>query len=106
MTYNTFKSNNLGKIVLSDCLKHFYGSDHQVTIYEACIDPQSKPRIEYTALSCLPEKELNFSSTLYIPPKTDKKIDYIMADKLELYTQENTFDFIRSFKNRFRLFRR
>ena len=46
-----------------------YGSDHEVVIYEAAIQPLFQPRIDRVRLSDLASADIGLMSTLYVPPK-------------------------------------
>ncbi len=54
--------------VLCRYLSQSYGDDHQVAVYQAATTPNTQPYLQTTSLKNLPRTEINYCSTLYIPP--------------------------------------
>jgi uncharacterized protein YabN with tetrapyrrole methylase and pyrophosphatase domain len=73
--------------VLVEYLRGFYKANQPTIIYEASIDPASRPRIDQVPLSELPDHEISSISTLCIPPARSVSYDSEMVDKLGLDRQ-------------------
>jgi uncharacterized protein YabN with tetrapyrrole methylase and pyrophosphatase domain len=77
--------NKASLAVLVDSLKKYYGSNHEVFVYQASEYAICKPLIQRLPLSKLSDKAyVDDFSTLYIPPKMSAPIDYKMAYRLGL----------------------
>lgn len=68
--------------VLADKLSEYYPGEHIVTIYEASVYATLKARTETTILAELANTNVSVISTLYLPPKSIRKIDASMALRL------------------------
>lgn len=64
-----------GLKVLANVLTETYGGSHKVTVYEAPMHPEHKPRIERIPLKRLPTVRMTTITTLYVPPIGEKPID-------------------------------
>jgi len=74
-----------GLTVLVEVLETHYGSDHEVTVYEAAVYPVCKPVIQRLPLNRLPEAEITEFSTLYVPPKAPAPVDTDMMARLGMF---------------------
>jgi uncharacterized protein YabN with tetrapyrrole methylase and pyrophosphatase domain len=83
-TKNPDRDNKASLAVLVDFLKKYYGSNHDVFIYEAVEYAICKPFIQHLPLPELVESAyVSYGSTLYIPKiSVMPTIDYSMAHKL------------------------
>jgi len=75
-----------GLIILSTYLKLKYSSKHSIYIYEAAQYPGFKPKIEKCSLEDLQFAEVGTISTLYLPPKTKRKPDLDIINKIKEIT--------------------
>ena len=87
MTYprSTFQSegyNMKGLNVLVDYLLQYYPKDHQVTVYQASSYSIADPLIQKVSLEDLTNANVNFLSTLYVPPSGEALVDEEMLSKL------------------------
>lgn len=72
--------------VLLEYLGEFYERDHPVTVYEASQYSLGSARKDAMVLADLAQARLNFSSTLYIPPRVRHEVDPVMVDRLGFRT--------------------
>lgn len=89
-TYNPDRDSKHSITILVHFLKKYYGDSHEVYVYQAPEYVICKPIIQRLSLSKLPtEAQINYASTLYVPPKTHHTAirDYKMAHKLGVYDQ-------------------
>jgi len=80
-----------GLSLLSDVLQKYYGSEHEVIVYEASAFPVCKPRIETVSLAHLAKVQVSVRSTLYVPPVGEVEINQDLSSqlkKLTSYSQE------------------
>ncbi|MDP9289970.1 MAG: SAM-dependent methyltransferase [Thermoproteota archaeon] len=106
MGFNPRKDNKHGLIVLTDFLKQYYDSKHEVVVYQAAQYCICKPIIQRVSLDSLPEVYVDYITTLYVPPNlsaADIPIDYRMARRLGLDSELQAMDFNFSLKKFFRL---
>ncbi len=84
--FNPFKDPKSGLSVLTDYLKQYYDSNHEVFVYQAARYSICKPLIQRIPLHRLPEAYVDYSTTLYVPPIVSGKgtIDEKMAQRLGL----------------------
>ena len=80
--YKEDGSNLPGLRMLIEALEKYYGSDHEVVVYEAAQYPIFEPVIQRVPLTKVLEAEITKLSTLYIPPKTPASLDLEMLDRL------------------------
>jgi len=75
-----------GLVVLTDYLKQYYDSKHEVYVYRASAYTIAKPIIQRIPLYKLPEAYVDFIGTLYVPPIAAGAgtIDKKMAQRLGL----------------------
>lgn len=73
-----------GLTVLGEALEMYYGSKHEVIVYEAAVYPTFEPVIQPTSLSKLPEAQVSEVSTLYVPPKAPAPVDKEMMARLQM----------------------
>lgn len=105
-TYNPDRDSKPSITILVDFLKKCYEHSHEVYVYQASEYAICKPIIQHLSLSKLPtEAQINYASTLYVPPKTRHaaKGDYKMAHKLGVYEQLKPTDIHFSLKRLLRL---
>ena len=78
-----------GLVVLTDYLKQYYDSKHEVYVYLIAPYSIAKPLIERIPLHKLPEAYVDYSSTLYVPPIVTSagNIDKKMAQQLGVPTK-------------------
>jgi uroporphyrin-III C-methyltransferase len=76
--------------VLVSKLQKNYPAQHQIVLYEAPVLTIGKPRVDWFALSALPEMQFSPASTLYIPPCTRAAPDLEAIAAMSL-TQEQVF---------------
>lgn len=106
MGYNPRKDNKPGLVVLTDFLKQYYDSKHEVFVYQAAQFAICKPIIQRIHLYSLPEAYVDYITTLYVPPNisaADITIDHKMAQRLGLGSELHAKDFNFSLKKLFRL---
>ncbi|HEX3962832.1 MAG TPA: SAM-dependent methyltransferase [Trebonia sp.] len=70
--------------LLADYLLQFYDEGQPVVLYEASTELGSQPRVEWGALSALPQQRVSSISTLCIPPARAISYDEEMIKKLGL----------------------
>jgi uncharacterized protein YabN with tetrapyrrole methylase and pyrophosphatase domain len=84
-TYNLVRDYKPSLSLLVDFLEKYYGSRHEVFVYEAVEYAICKPIIQRLPLSKLVDKGyIHLGSTLYVPPIMSAPMDQKMADKLGL----------------------
>jgi hypothetical protein len=72
-----------GLKVLAEVLQTHYGSEHEVTVYEAAVYyPVCQPVIQRMRLCELPNASVTPVSTLYVPPKAPAPVDAEMMARL------------------------
>ena len=72
-----------GLKILAEVLEQDYGTNHEVTVYEASVYyPVCPPVIERLPLAKLPEAKVTEVSTLYVPPKAMAPVDRKMMASL------------------------
>ena len=72
-----------GLTVLAEVLETYYGSDHEVIVYEAAVYyPVCEPVIQYIPLSKLAEIRVTLVSTLYVPPQAPSLVNSEMMARL------------------------
>ena len=107
--YNPARDNKASLVVLVDFLKKYYGSNHEVFVYEAVEYAICKPIIQRLPLSELVGTAyVSYGSTLYIPPMISSSssastVDYRMARKLGLSSNLKPADIHFSIKGLFHL---
>jgi hypothetical protein len=74
--------NRPGLGILAERLSGIYGSDHQVTVYEASPFPVGRPVIERCSVQALPEADVTGLSSLYVPPSSEPVSDDAMRARL------------------------
>lgn len=79
-----YKASSKKLRVLVDYLKEFYGSDHEVVIYEASEFPLGNAKFQRLPLSGLPRAKISGVATLYVPPRVLPSADLDMAKKLDI----------------------
>ena len=93
--FNPLKDPKTGLVVLTDYLKQYYDSNHEVYVYNAAPYSIAKPLIQRIPLYKVPEAYVDYSSTLYVPPivtsagNIDKKMYQRLglAEKLGISTK-------------------
>ena len=75
--------NQAGLGILAERLSRFYGSDHQVTVYEASPFPVGRPMIERCSVPALPDADVTGLSSLYVPPSSEPVSDDAMRARLQ-----------------------
>lgn len=72
-----------GLTVLTEVLETYYGSEHEVTVYEAAVYyPVCQPVIKKMPLFKLPQASVTPVSTLYVPAKDIAPVDSEMMARL------------------------
>lgn len=105
MGFNPRKDNKNGLIVLTDFLKKYYDSKHEVVVYQAAQYAVCKPMIQRVSLYRLPETYVDYITTLYVPPivtMAQMPIDFKMAQRLGLNSELQAMGLNFSFKKLFR----
>jgi len=74
------------KQLLVDLLAESYPKEHQVILYEAITLPLQKPRIEILSLAELPIANMDFKTTLVIPPCKKMQLNSELLYRLEAIT--------------------
>jgi siroheme synthase len=69
---------------LVDYLRRFYPAEHEVVHYQAGQSVIAAPTIQRVALAELASLQLTLTSTLYVPPTTEREYDMAMAASLGL----------------------
>ena len=80
------RSPKRGLTILTDYLKQYYDSKHEVCVYITAAYSIAKPMIQRIPLYKLPEADIDTISTLYVPPNVTRarNIDKKMAQRLGL----------------------
>lgn len=73
---------NAGLPLLVDLLAPVYGAMHRVTLYEAAIYPVCAPVVRHVELARLPQVEVTWAMTLFVPPLGPAVPDPAMAARL------------------------
>lgn len=71
-----------GLTVLVEVLCRVFPAGHEVTVYEAAVQPTERPRIERVALSDLAGTSVSEISTLFVPPLGPAPVDARMLERL------------------------
>jgi hypothetical protein len=79
-----------GLRVLAEFLQHYYGTDHEVVLYQASPYPVFDPIIQRVRLGDLPAADLTPMSTLYLPPKAPPPPDPEMHARLQVPAPDST----------------
>ena len=84
--YNPHKNSKPALVVLTDYLKQYYDSKHEVFVYQAARYSICKSLIQRIPLHNLPEAYVDITTTLYIPPivSGEETLDHEMAQRLGL----------------------
>lgn len=78
-----------GLTVLTEVLETYYGSEHEVTVYEAAVYyPVCQPIIQKIPLGKLPQANVTPISTLYVPAKDFAALDYEMMARLGMFLEQ------------------
>jgi hypothetical protein len=72
---NGMTANKEGLKLLTKTLLKSYPRRHEVTIYEASPFPICEPRIDKFPLCDLPHARVTTSSTLYVPPAEEARVN-------------------------------
>ena len=67
------KPNRRGLRAITATLLETYASTHEVVLYEASPYPITSSRLEHLPLSALPKADVNFGTTLYVPPRATRR---------------------------------
>lgn len=70
--------------LLNEYLCRFYPTQHLICLYEAAPLPTMVPRIEWIPLSEFDKSTLNMTTTVYLPPLSQKSINIESLNKLGL----------------------
>jgi hypothetical protein len=74
--------NPRGTEVLARELSKLYGTGHELVVYEAAVYPVGKSRCEVVSIGSLPSAKLSLTSTLYVPPLSDRALDLELLSEL------------------------
>jgi uncharacterized protein YabN with tetrapyrrole methylase and pyrophosphatase domain len=105
MTHNPSRDNKPTLAILADFLQKYYGSNHEVFVYQAAEYAICKPIIQRLSIARLTEAYIHYGTTLYVPPKTSDipPVDYGMANRVGLSDQLKPIDVRFSVKKLFHL---
>jgi hypothetical protein len=71
-----------GLPLLVEALATIYGPEHRVTLYEAAVYAVCDPVVRHVELHRLPQEDLSWSMTLYVPPLRRAEPDPELAARL------------------------
>ncbi len=87
--YEQAESPLRGLTVLTEVLESYYGSEHEVTVYEAAVYyPVCQPIFQKIPLGKLPQANVTPISTLYVPAKDFAALDYEIMARLGMFLEQ------------------